>query len=103
MCIRDSASAEPAPGQAGSAAASATPDEEGLDDEEFDDLDDEDEDDDDLDEDDDDLDEDDDEDDVRDDDAGAEWEDYVPIETDPDAEPLSEPIGDVTRPEDSVD
>ena len=166
------ADAESAPGPTDTAApASVAPDEEGLDDEEFDDLDDDedleelddDEDDDDGDDlddeddldddeaeddedeeddegDEDDLDDEDEEDDEGDDDeteddddlededqeddegdeddlddkddeggtevddvAGAEWEDYVPIETDPDAEPLSEPIGDVTRPEDTVD
>ncbi len=42
-------------------------------------------------------------DDLDDDAAGAEWEDYVPIESDPRAEPLSEPIGDVIRPEDPAD
>jgi tetratricopeptide (TPR) repeat protein len=111
--------------------ASIAPEEEGFDDEEFDDIEDDedleeldddeddddldddeddddlddDEDDDDLDddEDDDDLDDDEDDDDLDDEAAGAEWEDYVPIETDPQAEPLSEPIGDVTRPEDPVD
>ncbi|HZD97974.1 MAG TPA: tetratricopeptide repeat protein [Micromonosporaceae bacterium] len=92
--------------------ASIAPDEEGFDDEEFDDIEDDedleeldDEDDDDLDddEDDDDLDDDEDDDDLDDEATGAEWEDYVPIETDARAEPLSEPIGDVTRPEDPVD
>jgi tetratricopeptide (TPR) repeat protein len=34
---------------------------------------------------------------------GADWEDYVPIESDPDAETLSEPIGEITRPADAAD
>ena len=117
----------------GSGPASVAPDEEGFDDEEYDDIDDDDDleelddddDDDDLDEEDDleedldDEDEDDDDDDLEDgdedkddededaeqDDAaeGADWEDYVPIESDPDAQPLSEPIGEITRPGDVAD
>jgi tetratricopeptide (TPR) repeat protein len=105
-------------------------DEDDLDDEDDesgeDDLDDEDEDEDDFDDEDDetgedDLDDEDDDDDSEDDDSeddsdpvdedqddpddatGAEWEDYVPIESDPDAATLSEPIGEITRPADGTD
>jgi tetratricopeptide (TPR) repeat protein len=80
-------------------------DDDDLDDDEDDDDLDDDEDDDDLDddEDDDDLDDDEDDDDLDDETASADWEDYVPIEADPRAESLSEPIGDVTPPEDPVD
>jgi tetratricopeptide (TPR) repeat protein len=98
--------------------ASVAPDEEGFDDEEFDDIDDDDDleelddEDDEGDEDDlDDEDEDDedggddeaDDDDDSDEATGAEWEDYVPIESDPDAAALSEQIGEITRPADAGD